>query len=203
MHIYIEIIIEFENLQCDVSAKNFEIGSPAIYFAFNVSSSVFFFFLFVGWAVRQFGPICNVILSLRWSYAPASPRTGPKRHGHKFSRHVSSFALANCQTNFDRMCWKDLSLSLEQAHNLFDHAFPDAFLAMFSTPSSSTLFHLTEAHELPRQAKRSIYRLIKPEPRRDHHHRWCAITHTTRPWCPIKRRRRRRRVALLNWFPGC
>lgn len=61
-------------------------------------------------------------------------------------------------------------ISLEQAHNLFDHAFPDAFLAMFSAPSSA-LFHLTEAHELPRQAKRSIYRLIKPEPRRDHHHR--------------------------------
>lgn len=63
-----------------------------------------FFFLFVGWAVRQFGPICNVILSLGWSYAPASQRIGPKRHGHKFSRHVSSFTLANCQTNFDRMC---------------------------------------------------------------------------------------------------
>lgn len=77
----------------------------------------------LGWAARQFGAICNVILGLDGA---------PKRHGHKFRRACVRRGLANCQTYVLKR-----SLDARPAHIIY-------LITLFQTLSypRSPLYHL-------------------------------------------------------------
>lgn len=114
----------------------------------------------------------------------------PKRHGHKFSRACVRRGLANCQTY---VCAEKISWRAASTHNLFDHAFPDAFLSTFSPPLHSPPLHIWRKRTNCQDRQSNRWSNWAWASARDHRNQSQFTPNVVavvvdRPCCPIRRR---------------